>query len=258
MWAAGHPVLSPDFRFLAASQTRDAHTHSSFSASPAKAGFGVSATIPLNIQHHPESLAVPTFLWANRVVPSCHHVCSCYAGDSRRGNSPVRANISAMGDTVVRKLIIYPNDILTTPCRPVTNFDKDLQHLVDDLFSTMYRNDGIGLAAPQIGDGRRVFVMDVRDGKKPFNPMAFINPELLAMTGSADEEEGCLSLPGLALTIRRATYLHFSAQTLDGTHHGAALRGLEARVFQHELDHLQGILLTHRASMEELAAAGIR
>ena len=151
---------------------------------------------------------------------------------------------------MVRDVLVFPNPILSTPCRPVLSFDKELHQLVDDLFATMYRYDGIGLAAPQIGDGRRVFVMDVREGKRPLRPMSFINPELLAMTGAADDLEGCLSIPGLEVMVRRATYLHFSAQTLSGAHHGATLRGLEARVFLHELDHLNGVLMIHRADVK--------
>ena len=152
---------------------------------------------------------------------------------------------------MVRTIVLYPNEILTTPCQLVTAFDDSLHQLVEDLFETMYANDGVGLAANQIGDSRRVFVIDVREGKKPFNPMAFVNPELLAMTGADEDEEGCLSLPGLALTVRRATYLHFSSQTLEGTRHGATLRNLEARVWLHENDHLDGVMFMSRASADE-------
>ena len=99
---------------------------------------------------------------------------------------------------MIRKIVLYPDERLTAPCLPVVSFDKSLHQLVEDLFQTMYRYDGLGLAAPQIGDGRMVFVMDIRDGKEPHNPMSFVNPELLAMTGAADEEEGCLSMPGVS------------------------------------------------------------
>jgi peptide deformylase len=153
-------------------------------------------------------------------------------------------------------IIIFPDDRLTTVCEPVTDFGKNLHNLVRDLFDTMYASDGIGLAAPQIGVLSRVFVVDVREGKKPFNPIAFINSELLVKTGNAEDIEGCLSMPGLELTIRRATYVYCSFDNLDGhskLYH--QLHGLEARVFQHELDHLAGILFTGRATPEELARA---
>jgi peptide deformylase len=156
-----------------------------------------------------------------------------------------------MGDSMIRPVVIYPDERLTAPCLTVKTFDKSLHRLVDDLFDTMYRHNGVGLAAPQIGDGRRVFVMDVREGKEPHNPLCFINPELLAATGAADDEEGCLSVPGLFLMVRRATHIHFGSQTLSGDRHMGSLRGLEARVFQHELDHTQGVLFTQRATAEE-------
>lgn len=158
---------------------------------------------------------------------------------------------------MIRPVVIYPDERLTAPCLTVKTFDKSLHQLVDDLFATMYKYNGVGLAAPQIGDGRRVFVMDVREGKEPHNPIALINPELLAHTGAADDEEGCLSMPRVYLTIRRATYLHFGAQTLSGDRYMATLNGLEARVFQHELDHLNGILFIQHASASQLTAAGI-
>jgi len=157
---------------------------------------------------------------------------------------------------MIRPIIIFPDDRLTTVCEPVTVFDKKLSDLVQDLFDAMYAGDGIGLAAPQVGVLQRIFVMDVRQGKKPHNPLAFINPRIEAATGSAVDEEGCLSMPGLFLNVRRATYLHFAAQTLSGDVHWGALRGVEARVFQHELDHLDGVLFYVRSEELEHVAAG--
>ena len=157
---------------------------------------------------------------------------------------------------MVRDLVIFPDDRLTTPCQPVKSFDDKLSSLVEDLFATMYANDGLGLAAPQVGVLEKVFVMDVRKGKKPHNPQAFINPELHAAAGSVIDEEGCLSLPGLFLDVPRATFIHYAAFTLDGHRHVGSLRGMEARVFLHEFDHLSGRLFIERASVEALAAAG--
>ena len=157
---------------------------------------------------------------------------------------------------MVKDLVIYPDDRLITPCQPVKFFDEALNALVEDLFATMYAHDGLGLAAPQIGELQSVFVMDVRDGKKPHNPISFINPEILVQTGTAEDEEGCLSMPGLYLQVRRSTFLHYAAYTLDGQRHIGNLRDMEARVFLHELDHLAGRLFIERASVESLAAAG--
>jgi peptide deformylase len=159
---------------------------------------------------------------------------------------------------MIRDLVIYPDHRLVTPCKPVKFFDESLNDLVEDLFNTMYAHDGLGLAAPQIGELQSVFVMDVRDGKKPHNPLSFINPELLVMTVAELDEEGCLSMPGLFLQVRRATFIHYAAYTLDGQRHVGSLRDMEARVFQHEVDHLDGRLFIERASVEALAAAGGR
>lgn len=157
---------------------------------------------------------------------------------------------------MIRDILVYPDDRLITPCKPVSFFDEDLHKLVEDLFQTLYANDGVGLAAPQVGELQKVFVMDVRKGKKPHNPMSFVNPEILVMTGSAVDEEGCLSMPNLFLQIQRSTFVHYSAYTLDGQRITGSLRDIEARVFQHEVDHLNGRLFIERASVEALAAAG--
>jgi len=157
---------------------------------------------------------------------------------------------------MIRDILVYPDDRLITPCKPVSFFDEDLHKLVEDLFQTLYANDGVGLAAPQVGELQKVFVMDVRKGKKPHNPMSFVNPEILVMTGSAVDEEGCLSMPNLFLQIQRSTFVHYSAYTLDGQRITGSLRDIEARVVQHEVDHLNGRLFIERASVEALAAAG--
>jgi len=159
---------------------------------------------------------------------------------------------------MIRDLVIYPDDRLITPCQPVKFFDSELNELVEDLYATMYAHDGLGLAAGQVGEMQRIFVMDVRDGKKPHNPMTFINPELLVQTGAAEDEEGCLSMPGLFLQVCRSTFVHFAAYTLDGDRRLGSLRDVEARVFLHELDHCDGRLFIERASVEALAAAGGR
>lgn len=156
---------------------------------------------------------------------------------------------------MIKPIVIFPDDRLTSVCKYVNRFDDGLRDLVQDLFDTLYANDGIGLAAPQIGVLKRVFVMDARDGDKPHNPIAFINPILLVKTGAADDEEGCLSMPGVFLTVRRATYVVCAGQTLDGTHFSNPYRGLEARCIQHELDHLAGVMFTSRTVSEKLAAA---
>jgi peptide deformylase len=156
---------------------------------------------------------------------------------------------------MIRPLVIFPDERLTSVSKYVNRFDRELHDLVSDLFQTMYSSDGVGLAAVQIGVLRRIFVMDVREKNEPHNPVAFINPVLLVKTGTEVDQEGCLSLPGVFLDVRRATSVVVASQTLDGTHFSHAYRGLEARVVQHEMDHLSGILFTARAANETMAAA---
>ena len=149
---------------------------------------------------------------------------------------------------MIRPIITVPNKILNTPCRPVEDFGAELVELVEDMFETMYDGDGIGLAAPQVGVALNVFVMDVRKGKKPRNPIAFINPEMLCSTlQTYIDEEGCLSIPGVYLPVARNTRVGFRSRGLKGESIRGELRALEARCFQHELDHLRGVLFTSKA-----------
>ena len=157
---------------------------------------------------------------------------------------------------MVKKIIIAPDERLTTVCEPVTAFDSELFQLVDDLFETMYAHAGVGLAAPQVGVLKQVFVMDCRQGKKPFNPIAFINPEIISSTCfQVSDEEGCLSFPGLHLTVERPARVRVRFRTIDQLTMRLDLRGLEARCFQHELDHLRGVLFSSYATAEELDRA---
>ncbi len=160
-----------------------------------------------------------------------------------------------MGDFggMIHPIVLFPDDRLTTVCSPVVDFNQQLHELVEDLFSTMYHNDGVGLAAPQIGVLQRVFVMDCREGKKPFNPVAFINPEILVKLRPSSDEEGCLSMPGLFLNIWRPSFVSVASDGLDGATSCHHYRGLESRVILHEYDHTQGVLMTHRAAPEEIA-----
>lgn len=191
------------------------------------------AVRPCRVTHSPpQQNSFPESWQVNRAKV---RLCSCYAF-GHRGTW-----------ALVRPIITFPNDILTSTAKYVSRFDKELADLVHDLLETLYDSDGVGLAAPQIGVSRRVFVMDICDGDEPLNPIVFINPILLVKTGSAIDEEGCLSMPGVYLPVRRATYIVCAGQTLDGTHFSRSFHSLEARVIQHELDHLSGVMFTQRA-----------
>jgi peptide deformylase len=132
----------------------------------------------------------------------------------------------------------FPDPVLRIEAVTVTEFDNDLARLVDDMLETMYEAPGVGLAAPQIGVSKRVFVADVGDG-----PFAMINPEIVATSGRWKFEEGCLSVPGRYWQISRAG--HVRARGLDPDGQPVEYEGdeLTGRVLQHEIDHLAGVLL---------------
>ncbi len=138
----------------------------------------------------------------------------------------------------------FPDPVLTMDAAMVVEFDADLARLVDDMLETMYEAPGVGLAAPQIGVSKRLFVADI--GEEPF---VMINPEVVATSGKWKFEEGCLSVPGRYWQIKRPEFARAQGFGLDGepvTYEGDDLMG---RVLQHEIDHLAGtLLLSHLGS----------
>jgi peptide deformylase len=148
----------------------------------------------------------------------------------------------------IREIVTYPNSVLSTVCEPVTVFDDDLRTLIADMFETMYAAQGVGLAAPQIGVNKRVFVIDSHGENAPNDPMVFINPDGIAETCDVRiAEEGCLSLPGFFARVVRPSKVSFIAQKEDGTKFECELTGWLARVFLHENDHLDGVLINSKA-----------
>ncbi len=149
---------------------------------------------------------------------------------------------------MVREILKYGDPRLVRPSEPVVEFNEELVKLVEDMFETMYAARGVGLAAPQIGVNRRLFVMDCSGGRQPEQKIVLINPEILATEGEVIEEEGCLSLPGLYAKVARpyrvlarGLDLHQKEITLEVT-------GLAARCVCHEVDHLDGRLYISRVS----------
>jgi peptide deformylase len=132
----------------------------------------------------------------------------------------------------------YGDPVLKTRAREVENIDGAVANLVDSMIETMYAAPGTGLAANQIGVQRRIFVYDVGDG-----PKTVINPRIVESEGEWTYEEGCLSVPGLTWDIVRPNTVHLVGLDLDGNDISVEAAELEGRVFQHELDHLDGILL---------------
>ncbi len=149
---------------------------------------------------------------------------------------------------MVYPIVKFPDPILQRPTEPVTVFDDELRRLVDDMFESMYVAHGIGLAAPQIGIPKRLTVIDLSFQKDPEEKIALINPEVVTKEGKIFEEEGCLSLPDIREKVSRAARVKIRAQDLEGNWFERDADELLARAFQHEIDHLDGILFIFRIS----------
>lgn len=159
-------------------------------------------------------------------------------------------------------IFTYPEPVLSQKAAPVTEFNSELKQLVKDMLFTMYHAPGIGLAAPQIGQSIRLFVMDVdydrevitnSSGKEEvrlsqFNPKVFINPIITGTSGSTTYEEGCLSVPGVYEEVKRHKSIHVKYQDLDGKEHEMEADDLLSICIQHENDHLDGIVFIERLS----------
>ena len=142
-------------------------------------------------------------------------------------------------------------DVLHRPAARVRTFGPDLHRLLDDMLETMRKAPGVGLAAPQVGLGQRITVVEYPDDEEnPENTMRvyeLINPELIKQKGSEIGQEGCLSIPGIAADVDRSTYVLLKAQDRNGQEYRLKAYDWLARIFQHELDHLQGVLMTDKA-----------
>jgi peptide deformylase len=142
------------------------------------------------------------------------------------------------------KLIYYPDPRLKKPSEPVTQFDDELHDLVVQMFRLMREHKGVGLAAPQVGKNLRLFVMN--PSGEAGDDRVYINPVLSDAAGNDDAEEGCLSLPDIHVKVVRSKSIRMQAQDLTGKPIEESASGFIPRVWQHEFDHLNGILLTDR------------
>lgn len=149
---------------------------------------------------------------------------------------------------MIYPIVKYPEPVLQKKAEPVTEFNADLKKLVDDMFESMYAAEGIGLAAPQIGISKRMYVVDLSVGKNPEERLVLINPEIIEKEGKQTEEEGCLSLPDIRDKVNRHFRVRMRAQDVDGKWFEIDGEELLSRAFQHELDHLDGILFIDRLS----------
>lgn len=159
-------------------------------------------------------------------------------------------------------IMTYPDPVLSQVASPVTAFNKDLEKLVEDMLFTMYHAPGIGLAAPQVGKGIRLFVLDVDYDRETvtnsagqeevrlsnFNPMVFINPVITGTSGTTTFEEGCLSVPGVYEEVKRFKSINVKFQNLKGETQEIEADDMLSICIQHENDHLDGIVFIERLS----------
>jgi peptide deformylase len=146
----------------------------------------------------------------------------------------------------IRTILHYPDPRLRQKAQPVTQVTPEIQRLIDDMAETMYAAPGVGLAATQIGELPRLFIVDVAAENEPSNLIVFINPEILRREGEQLGPEGCLSFPGIAEEIKRAARVSVRALDRDGKPFQLEAEGLLAVAIQHESDHLDGVLMIDR------------
>jgi len=144
----------------------------------------------------------------------------------------------------IRQITKEGDPALRKKCRPVTEFNERLGVLIDDMWDTMYKADGVGLAAPQVSVLRRIAVVDVEDGNK----YELINPVIVETAGEQVGAEGCLSVPDEYGIVARPDYVKVRAQDRHGEWFEVEGHGLTARAFCHELDHLDGVLFIDKAT----------
>ena len=150
---------------------------------------------------------------------------------------------------MVRKVRLLGDPVLRIEAEDVEAYDADLRALVRDMFETMYHEEGIGLAAPQIGVSKRVIVLDLRREDHDDEPIALVNPRLTwKSTETAKQTEGCLSIPGLEEIVERPAKVRVEARDPEGEPIELEADELLARALQHEIDHLDGILFLDRVS----------
>ena len=149
----------------------------------------------------------------------------------------------------VRDILILPDKRLRLVSKPVAKVDAATRKLVEDMFETMYDAPGIGLAAIQIGEPRRIVTMDLAKKDEPKQPQVFINPELISQSGDNNlHEEGCLSIPEYYADVKRPAQVMVRYLDLDGKQHEIEADGLLATCIQHEIDHLDGVLFIDHIS----------
>ena len=148
----------------------------------------------------------------------------------------------------VRTILHYPEPLLKQVSAPVVQFDAALKQLAEDMVETMYDAPGVGLAAPQVGELKRLIVMDCSGRDNPADLIVAVNPEITEKEGECYEEEGCLSVPEYYAPVNRFNRVIMKYQDVDGHPQQREAEGLLAVAMQHEIDHLQGILFVDHLS----------
>lgn len=153
----------------------------------------------------------------------------------------------------IKEIVKYPSPILEQKCKEVVKFDEKLATLLDDMYETMVDADGIGIAAPQVGENIQVAIVDMGDGQ---DVLELINPVVVATGGSDIDVEGCLSIPDLYGEVERPYYVKVEAQERDGSIYEVEAEDYTARAILHEIDHLNGVLFNSKiiriVDLEEL------
>jgi peptide deformylase len=154
-----------------------------------------------------------------------------------------------------REILVYPDPFLARKAVSVAVVDDRIRALVRDMFETMYAAEGVGLAATQVGVGKRVIVLDVSPVDETISPLAVVNPEIVWREGSVTGVEGCLSVPGIQGEVCRAETVDVRGMDERGNPLRIRATGILSRALQHEIDHLDGVLFIDRASSSSPSSA---
>jgi peptide deformylase len=151
---------------------------------------------------------------------------------------------------MIYPIVKYGDPVLESPADSIHEFDTpELHRLIEDMFESMYAARGVGLAAPQIGIGKRIAVIDCSNGERPEEKIVIINPEIIKVEGMQSSEEGCLSIPGFRENVTRGKRVTVRAQNAKGETFEMTGEELLARAFLHETDHLNGTLYINHVSV---------
>lgn len=148
-----------------------------------------------------------------------------------------------------KQILIYPDQVLQSKAEEIKKIDEDVITLVEDMKITLYTAPGVGLAAPQVGRSKRLILVDPTAGKDSGNLLVLINPIIVEREGSETDSEMCLSVPEISVDVPRSTRILVRGVTLDGKEVEIEAEGYLARIFQHEIDHLNGKVIFDYASL---------